>query len=491
MSWFGVTDENAPSGHSSSGSELLRPRSRPPPPQGHQTIARVQPLVPEPSMFQHQNHADVSYEPELTVQPIQSHDLRSPLGPVRSDSSVRNVSAGCDSKAQSDIRKAAPAPSPKTCFGATTEFSRMFQRTAEPSSLSVLSVLSTSPPNCEATKPSQSLPEVLPRNVVVPTNSGDCLGVPSFPGVKEQLGKMSAGGTTLADPAEMSRVIAWQNEQLVKLRQQVNQLLTFQQTSDTSGQNLHTLNTTNSLNRTDNSTQTSLPNSPLKSSLNSTSQKVLSPFPLGGSAQTCQTLTPINGHHDEIIEGLVDEVSYVQINQLHEEEQDAGRELHTTPTGGTADAAGVGGRVVGEKVLCETEEIRVVPLNSSDVTVTDEKGGVVCRDLAPPEDIDKAISDHERKSAGRTQPLLGEPSVFGRLRDMGVSFVTPSDLNCSQRRSEVSVWHPRAAEPSLLSTTDSASEYSLALNSAALKYLTDEELASLAANRGSSASGHI
>ena len=94
----------------------------------------------------------------------------------------------------------------------------------------------------EATKPSQSLPEVLPRNVVVPTNSGDCLGVPSFPGVKEQLGKMSAGGTTLAtagtDPAEMSRVIAWQNEQLVKLRQQVNQLLTFQQTSDTSGQNL-------------------------------------------------------------------------------------------------------------------------------------------------------------------------------------------------------------------------------------------------------------
>ena len=182
MSWFGVTDENAPSGHSSSGSELLRPRSRPPPPQGHQTIARyvypseqinyyfiprkianktiwfgdhtnftaisrVQPLVPEPSMFQHQNHADVSYEPELTVQPIQTHDMRSPLGPVRSDSSVRNVSAGCDSKAQSDIRKAAPAPSPKTCFGATTEFSRMFQRTAEPSSLSVLSVLSTSPPN--------------------------------------------------------------------------------------------------------------------------------------------------------------------------------------------------------------------------------------------------------------------------------------------------------------------------------------------------------
>ena len=37
---------------------------------------------------------------------------------------------------------------------------------------------------------------------------------------------------------------------------------------------------------------------------------------------------------------------------------------------------------------------------------------------------------------------------------------------------QVSVWHPRAAEPSLLSTTDSASEYSLALNSAALKYLT-------------------
>ena len=65
----------------------------------------------------------------------------------------------------------------------------------------------------------------------------------------------------------------------------------------------------------------------------------------------------------------------------------------------------------------------------------------MCRDLAPPEDIDKAISDHERKSAGRTQPLLGEPSVFGRLRDMGVSFVTPSDLNCSQRRSEVSSKH--------------------------------------------------
>ena len=168
--------------------------------------------------------------------------------------------------------------------------------------------------------------------------------------------------------------------------------------------------------------------------------------------------------------------TYVQINQLHEEEHNAGREPQKTPTGGTVGAtARVGGRVVGEKVLFETEEIRVVPLNSryehydtililltfcsikftkeefllsghtwlnySDVTVTDERGGVVCRDLAPPEDIDKAISDHERKAAGRSQPLLGEPSVIGRLRDMGVSFVTPSDLNCSQRRSEVSSKH--------------------------------------------------
>jgi len=242
----------------------------------------------------------------------------------------------------------------------------------------------------------------------------------------------SGGGDYPSDPDEMYKVLTWQNEQLVKLREQVNQLLSFRET--TTNESINTSLRQNSSVCADSSTQTSLPSTPVKK----------------------QTSHPTDSPQ-LVVQQLVEDVSYVQINEL----------APTVEQEECTNSTQV--RVVEEKVLRDMEEIQVVPLSACPV-----EPAVTCRDLAPPEDIDKMISDHEKKTR---QP---EPSMIGRLRDMGVSFIHPSDLNHAARQQDLSIWHPRATEPSLLSTTESTSDFSLMLNSAALKYLSDEQLAHVA-----------
>jgi len=347
---------------------------------------------------------------------------------------------GHRSNAPSEIRPCPQPPTPtaaptKSCIRATSEFSRVFQQTAEPSSLSVLSVFQETPN--KASGESFSMPELTPP-------SKD----------RKHSSSMRGGGDYPSDPDEMYKVLTWQGEQLVKLREQVNQLLS--NSSQNSSFQSNGSQRQNSSVLADSSTQTSLPSTPVK--------KPPSELWHHAAAATCQTSPP---HVKQV---LTEDVSYIQINEL-------------APS---VDIDCSQGRVVEERLLQEREQIEVVPL---------EHKNVICRDLAPPEDIDKIISDHEKKTRGMRE--APEPSMIGRLRNMGISFIKPSDLNTQERRTTgsaeaMSIWHPRATEPSLLSTTESTSEFSLMLNSAALKYLSDEQLAHVAMrNSGASVAGPV
>jgi len=69
-------------------------------------------------------------------------------------------------------------------------------------------------------------------------------------------------------------------------------------------------------------------------------------------------------------------------------------------------------------------------------------------------------------------------ATWDRLKQLGVSFITPGDLAAGSR--ENSVWIPQAKLPSM-SMSSYETDTSLAINNMALKYLTDAELTKLAA----------
>ena len=119
-------------------------------------------------------------------------------------------------------------------------------------------------------------------------------------------------------------------------------------------------------------------------------------------------------------------------------------------------------------------------------------------DLCPPEDIRKSINDNKeneiehnalRQARGPTQDVnVNEPTVLGRVRQMGISFLQPQDLQKSasdfrgdeQAKDYSLMWYPKAAAPSILTDPQKTSNESLLLNSAALRYLNDEQLTTVA-----------
>jgi hypothetical protein len=118
---------------------------------------------------------------------------------------------------------------------------------------------------------------------------------------------------------------------------------------------------------------------------------------------------------------------------------------------------------------------------------------VKCLDLYPTEDIRRGIHDYKKQKEAEQMKFCGqimmtsndvkvnEPTVLGRAREMGISFLKPEDFQKDCLNSRVSeevkdyalMWYPKAAEPSLLSKPQRTSNESLLLNSAALKYLSD------------------
>ena len=260
-------------------------------------------------------------------------------------------------------------------------------------------------------------------------NSLSVLSVPPSKSSPE-LGKPEAPKVAESEkelPEDVYKVLKWQNDQLMMLQDQVKRLLSSKQEVSSCSKQMSEM-----------STQTSAPSSPLK--------KLPSSKPRNGAASI------------EMAD-FVDDVSILQINEKHE-----------------------------EVVLEEPRPPTISPLT----TCGSDK--IVCQDLCPPENIDAIIQEFKesRKTPDKVPENLerkGEPSIFGRLRDMGVSFIRPSDIRVGSRVGEVSTWHPTAAEPSFISTTESTSDYSLMLNSAALKHLDDEQLTHVAKrNSGSSLS---
>ena len=73
-------------------------------------------------------------------------------------------------------------------------------------------------------------------------------------------------------------------------------------------------------------------------------------------------------------------------------------------------------------------------------------------------------------------------ATWERLRQLGVSFISPGDLAPAGSVSEQpynSVWLPQAKQPTLLDIRNTP-DSSLAINNLALKYLSDQELSKLA-----------
>jgi len=98
----------------------------------------------------------------------------------------------------------------------------------------------------------------------------------------------------------------------------------------------------------------------------------------------------------------------------------------------------------------------------------------------------------DRPPSGRQEGMTAEPSnteTLERLRQLGVSFISPSDLAPATPAANPynSIFLPRANLPSTTLTSPSP-DTSLAINNLALKYLSDGELAKLAGHHNRQAS---
>lgn len=103
------------------------------------------------------------------------------------------------------------------------------------------------------------------------------------------------------------------------------------------------------------------------------------------------------------------------------------------------------------------------------------------RYVPSPPTISKAPPAYTAAAPPSSPPPDNRAATIERLRQMGVSFISPEDVSPSSASAPApysSVYLPRAAEPSKSLFQDS--ETSLDINSLALKYLNDEELSSLA-----------
>ena len=76
-------------------------------------------------------------------------------------------------------------------------------------------------------------------------------------------------------------------------------------------------------------------------------------------------------------------------------------------------------------------------------------------------------------------------ATWQRLRQLGVSFISPGDLapagglSLSEQQPYTSAWLPQAKQPTVLDIRNTP-DSSLAINNLALKYLSDQELSKLA-----------
>lgn len=235
----------------------------------------------------------------------------------------------------------------------------------------------------------------------------------------------------LNNPEDLFKVLSWQNEQLMRLQEQVRQLLACQSPAGSSTADSSFELRQQSKIMVDSSTQVSTPNSPVKN------QSILR------NATTTANKT-------DIFEATFNPESL--------------------PLGASAG-----------KLASPTPP--PAPYFEEDEDDDDDINQIQCRDVQPVGDLDELIGQFKINEEVVEQPPKEESCIeVRRLRDMGVSFISKEDLYPRKEdKKETSVWYPQAMDPfqngpSVASTSD----YSLMINSAALKYLNDAQLTQVA-----------
>ena len=430
---------------------------RPPlPPPAAPAICRVQPLVPELSLFVPGHSAPPP--PPRPHQPPTHHlqpqsDLSRQfnrteatlfLSGSSSDLLPRKVQWSDQQSAQSPGSSHHHPPPPAAAVGGGVE-----------SHKSAYTVSHQTPPTSQPAYRHNSPP--LPPRVPQPHQS-PVLAAPDPPRYETPPASrgLEADWRSPVHP-DILAVLNWQNEQLARLQDQVSRLLTA---------------------------------SPGQAQANTTTRDVAVGSPVLRRAATVSTNTssswpPAPASQGDVLGGDMDLVSQVS---------EASR---LTPVK-TQVEEGVGGAwqspVLGESVSMYERESQLGSEREEQEMYENILGKV--RKLLSQEETDQ---DHHPVPAPAPVGLVEQPrldkveeeaadipnqteATWERLRQLGVSFISPGDLAPAGSGSEQpynSVWLPQAKQPTLLDSR-STPDSSLAINNLALKYLSDQELSKLA-----------
>lgn len=503
----------------------LQPR-RPPIGHGVHTIARIQPMVPEPSMFvpseQHNEETQLASQKQQSCQNSSVPAVRSrkPLSDITiqtekfSNKSVptyfpsMNKETSCQPNLVNDshlnnqnsafmknVSMVMPRPHPEPSKN-VRNFEHGFDH-----DLSCLSLSMKALPDKNMTRHSSNAGSAV-------INDTEVLSVINSDKPSQE--KPNANG--LKKPGQVIEILSRQNKQLINLQEQVRELekrlaaanvddmaskeseaspyskcfpagLPFKEVEDLSAPPealaLSELKNRNEVAHI--STQTSAPTSPKSAEdhgdkvINKETEKTSASFARIDESKFQQTGQPIVVTELDTAPPILTPLGASGGRYQSDKPPDADSPKQTTPF-----------RVTSELPLIQKKENKY-------------------KDLCPPEDINKMINDYKKRTEAKQIQLENEgadsvnaftqdyePTVLRRVKQMGISFLKAEDFQSDPMDSPEDnkgnndysmMWHPRAAGLSTIaSNIQGTSDESLMLNSAALKYLNDEHLTQLAKN---------
>ena len=270
----------------------------------------------------------------------------------------------------------------------------------------------------------------------------------------------------LKNPEDLFKVLNWQNEQLMRLQQQVDQLITWQnqQSSELSKSSVTQPSPRTSV------TQPSTPN------LTNFSPKLM----VDSSTQMSAPSSPQKNYRES---RNFQEISILRSEQELEKSLEPSMiQPSSLPLG--ASAGKFASPVQKPNFAQETIE------NFGE----DE---IVCQDVEPFENIEELYANFrnvnvteypDNDKMGKNVNIPKEESCIEvqRLKDLGVSFISKEDLYPNRKDEpkkadfDPSLWYPQAVDPFQNPTVNTTTDYSLMINSAALKYLNDAQLTQVA-----------
>ena len=292
-------------------------------------------------------------------------------------------------------------------------------------------------------------------------------------------------------------VLTWQNHQLSRLQEQVSRLLAASPGHNT----VITRPETGAVSVGTNTSNTWSPPDPGHGSsappvLDLVHGSTVPPVPVQGHGSTAAPV-PIHGHNDDVVPAVAGDTLGGDMDLVRE----VGQGQLVTPVKVMDNMSSFSSPVLGESVsmyerqsdletqrdeqaLFENILGRVRKLlsqddtNNSDNTTNDDIKKI--SDTDNKENEAGVINIEQKTEAEKVDP---QQATWDRLKQLGVSFISPADLAPGSRDSAPdqhynSIWLPRAACPGDVSRA--SPDTSLNINNLALKYLTDAELRQLA-----------